>query len=212
MSPTKEPLAPMRQSRIFAWVFIALGGVLFLAAGNYVAVAHQFGFFATIELCSGVAFIAAGIAQLLPPERKRLTMVLRIIAGALYLGSGWIYLTSPHGTNPGEKCTDELGKCINPSLARQCQEGVIEEVPCRGPRGCFKSGALAMTCDVSVAREEERCMTQNEGKSGCSEDHRLMLLCKGHRFERAHECSGPRGCFVANETQLACDTAAPAAE
>jgi len=149
----------------------------------------------------------AGIAQRLSSERLRAALVLRIVAGVLYLGSAVFYVSMPRGTKPGEKCPGGLGSCTTEFTARQCQGGVIVEVPCRGPKGCFNSGALAMTCDVSVARDGEPCMSENEGKFACSEDHRAGLLCQRHRFERSRECTGPRGCFVANGTQIACDMA-----
>jgi hypothetical protein len=197
-------MATAGSGRWLSWALIALGAVLLLAAANYLFVAGRLGLFAVLEICAGLAFIAAGIAQRFSSERRRVALVLRIVAGVLYLGSAAFYLAMPGGRKPGEKCAGGLGSCTTNSTATQCQDGIIAEIPCRGPKGCFKSGALAMTCDVSVAREREPCMNENEGKFACSEDLRAGLVCQQHRFERSRECTGARGCFVTNG-QIACD-------
>lgn len=199
-------MATARSGRWLSWTLIAFGAVLLLAAANYLFVAGRLGLFAVLEICAGLGFIAAGIGQHLSSTRRRAALVLRIVAGVLYLGSAIFYVSMPRGTKPGEKCSGGLGSCTTDSTARQCQDGIIVDVPCRGPKGCFKSGALAMTCDVSVAREQETCMNENEGKFACSEDHRAGLLCEHHRFERSRECTGARGCFVTNG-QIGCDIA-----
>lgn len=105
---------------------------------------------------------------------------------------------------PGDACTQN-GKlaCTSPAGGLLCQNGTLQSLPCRGPRGCHGVGA-ASRCDDDVAQEGDACQqTVNENDS-CSADHQTELVCRDGKFAIARTCKGPKRCSVTGDV-VACD-------
>jgi hypothetical protein len=78
---------------------------------------------------------------------------------------------------------------------------------CRGPRACFfergEAGAEAnkIDCDDGLALEGDPC-TQPR-RITCAMDHKVELVCDGHKFEKKRECR--RSDCRIEGTELSCD-------
>lgn len=91
--------------------------------------------------------------------------------------------------------------CVDNKQALVCHEGKWEEMSCKGPAGCAKSGAEA-TCDQAVADEKEVCNVASDVI--CTADKKGMLECRGNRWTFSQACLGARGCAMGDK-KVVCD-------
>jgi hypothetical protein len=64
---------------------------------------------------------------------------------------------------------------------------------CTGKLGCV-ANAKGATCDLAVAAAGDACTPDNEGNASCTDDGKLLLLCKGGKMEIESTCKGMHGC------------------
>jgi hypothetical protein len=103
---------------------------------------------------------------------------------------------------PGGACKGERREtCVSETQALACHGGTWEEMPCRGPAGCAKSGAES-TCDQSVVADKDVCNLDRDFV--CASDKKGMLECTKGRWTFAQSCLGDRGCTT-DERKVTCD-------
>lgn len=91
--------------------------------------------------------------------------------------------------------------CIDDKQALACHGGKWEEMPCRGPAGCAKTGAENV-CDQSVAADKDVCNLNKDYV--CTSDKKGMLECQNHRWTLVESCLGERGCVI-EQKKVTCD-------
>ncbi|MFO0679506.1 MAG: hypothetical protein U0169_23470 [Polyangiaceae bacterium] len=101
----------------------------------------------------------------------------------------------------GGKCKVGNDACGDPSTSLVCVDGTYAEVPCRGPKGCNRSGGT-IACDTSVATLGDGCAVEKD--AACTADKASVLVCKDKKFTFASHCRGTKGCAVTG-TNVSCD-------
>jgi hypothetical protein len=130
--------------------------------------------------------------------------VCRRIAVAVFAVTLVVCLLDCKKPAPGGACTSN-GKfvCTSATGGLICQNGTLQTLPCRGPRGCQGVGAAAQ-CDDDLAQAGDACQqTLNENYS-CSTDHASELVCKDGKFVVARTCKGLKKCSI-NGDLISCD-------
>jgi hypothetical protein len=79
------------------------------------------------------------------------------------------------------------------------------EVPCKGARGCAKSGDVD-ECDDTVAQDGDPCPRNPPLDYACTQDRTKALVCKDGRFGLWRACRGPDACLVEGGRNVRCDT------
>jgi hypothetical protein len=79
------------------------------------------------------------------------------------------------------------------------------EVPCKGARGCARSGDVD-ECDDTVAQDGDPCPRNPPLDYACTQDRTKALVCKDGRFGLWRACRGPDGCLVEGGRNVRCDT------
>jgi len=72
---------------------------------------------------------------------------------------------------------------------------------CKGPLGCFFTGAK-LHCDDDLADLGDPC--EENGQLSCSVDKKALYKCDGTKYELASTCKGPKGCIIEG-TSAHCD-------
>jgi hypothetical protein len=85
-----------------------------------------------------------------------------------------------------------------------CQGSVFVEAHCRGPGGCSKLGAR-VSCDDSIADEDDLCLESGSENRACSTDKKSSLLCSSGKFKAVQTCRGPTGCQIKGDF-VTCDS------
>jgi hypothetical protein len=109
------------------------------------------------------------------------------------------------GNEAGDPCSksDEgVAVCVTPEAMLACRGRKLEQVACRGPRGCELVGAQA-SCDQSVAAAGESC-TPAASSPACALDKASVLSCQDGRMTQLYRCRGEGGCVSASG-KLSCD-------
>ncbi|MEZ4221035.1 MAG: hypothetical protein R3B13_08900 [Polyangiaceae bacterium] len=77
-----------------------------------------------------------------------------------------------------------------------CKGGEMKsELACRGPDGC-KIADGKLNCDLTLAKLDDVCPAEMEGKHACSVDRKRILICKSQKFAPDSDCSKPgEGCL-----------------
>jgi hypothetical protein len=103
----------------------------------------------------------------------------------------------------GASCKTELKEaCTGDKQALACHDGRWEEMTCRGPGGCSKSGS-DFVCDQSIAEEKDVCNVVDVHL--CTADKKAMLECgRNRRWSFVQACLGARGCSLADR-KVTCD-------
>ena len=80
----------------------------------------------------------------------------------------------------GASCKIETKEvCVDAKQALVCHDGKWEEMTCRGPSGCAKTGSES-SCDQTVAEDKDVCNLVNDFV--CSGDKKGMLECTKNRW------------------------------
>ncbi len=111
---------------------------------------------------------------------------------------------STSGCKPkaGSSCKIESKEvCIAGDRALACHDGKWEEMPCRGPGGCAKSGS-GEACDQSVAEAKDVCNLA--GDFVCASDKKSTLECQKSHWTPAQTCLGEHHCVV-GQGKVVCD-------
>ncbi len=92
---------------------------------------------------------------------------------------------------PGDHCADaEKPKACSKdgSQLLSCKQGKMATVFfCRGPDGCgIKDGKL--NCDLTVAKLDDVCPGEMDGKHACTQDRKQILVCKAQKFSKDSAC------------------------
>ena len=92
---------------------------------------------------------------------------------------------------PGDACKDTekpKGCSTDGKQLLTCQSGKMAlSFWCRGPDGCSaKDGKL--DCDLSVAKLDDPCIKEMEGKNACALDRKAIVVCKGSKFVVDEKC------------------------
>lgn len=102
----------------------------------------------------------------------------------------------------GGSCKDDAPEtCIGDKSALACHDGKWEEMTCRGPQGCIKSGKENV-CDQTVAEANDVCNLPNDFV--CTGDKKGMLECKKNKWVFVQSCLGERNC-VTEQKKVICD-------
>lgn len=102
----------------------------------------------------------------------------------------------------GGSCKIETKEiCVDDKKALVCHDGKLEEMLCRGPKGCSK-GTGDGQCDQSVAEEKDVCNLASDFV--CTSDKKGMLECKGNHWTFVQSCLGERAC-VMEQKKVTCD-------
>jgi hypothetical protein len=102
----------------------------------------------------------------------------------------------------GASCKIETKEvCVSEKQALVCHDGKWEEMSCKGPNGCAKSGNES-TCDQTVAEDKDVCNLVNDYV--CSSDKKGMLECTKNRWSFVQSCLGDRAC-VMEQKKVTCD-------
>ena len=106
---------------------------------------------------------------------------------------------------PGAPCRvpDQL-VCAAADGALVCEGGAWTPVPCRGTRGCVRSGETD-DCDDTVGAEGDACPLNPPLDYACTADHSRALVCKDGRYGLWRACRGPEGCTVEGGRNVRCD-------
>ncbi len=99
---------------------------------------------------------------------------------------------------PGAAPAPEAGSAAGASRA----SWVV--VPCRGPRGCAKSGDVD-DCDDTLGAEGDTCPLDPPLDYACTADHTRALVCKEGRYGLWRACRGPDECTVEGGRNVRCD-------
>lgn len=73
-----------------------------------------------------------------------------------------------------------------------CDQGVLVEIPCRGPTGCISDPnptTRTFECDFTRAAVGDPCLSSAEGTGTCSLDGKQVLICKGGVLEPLGSCA-----------------------
>ncbi len=125
-------------------------------------------------------------------------------ARLLYVAAFVLAALGAEGCKPkaGGSCKIETSEvCNDDKSALACHDGKWEEMSCKGPAGCAKSGN-EYVCDQSVAKEGEVCNLSNNFV--CTADKKAMLECQKNKWVTSQTCLGERGCSI-NEKKITCD-------
>ncbi len=126
----------------------------------------------------------------------RSLLLVACLAGASLFAAG--------GCKPkaGASCKIETKEvCVDAKQALACHDGKWEEMTCRGPAGCAKSGSEG-ACDQTVADDKDTCNLVNDYV--CSSDKKSMLECTKNRWTMVQSCLGERNC-VMEQKKVTCD-------
>lgn len=135
------------------------------------------------------------------PQRIRSREMTRslLLLACLSLAAGTMAGCKPKA---GARCKIEATEvCLDAKLAVVCHEGKWEEMSCRGPNGCAKSGSES-TCDQTVAEDKDVCNVVNDYV--CSTDKKSMLECSKNRWSMVQSCLGERSCAM-DQKKVTCD-------
>jgi hypothetical protein len=122
----------------------------------------------------------------------------------LFLGGLACLACFASGCKPkaGASCKIETKEvCVGDKQALVCHDGKWDEMPCRGPNACTKSGQENV-CDQSVAEDKDVCNLV--GDYVCSGDKKGMLECKSNHWSFVQSCLGSRGCLM-EAKKVTCD-------
>lgn len=91
------------------------------------------------------------------------------------------------------KCTEKDESCVDKQTARLCDDDdKLDTFKCRGSDGCGVDGegSVLVSCDLSIAREGDRCITHKMFalKHTCSEDGRAQLACVDGAWAKEKSC------------------------
>jgi hypothetical protein len=102
----------------------------------------------------------------------------------------------------GGSCAAGQSDCADPKTALTCgKDGKYLAMPCRGDKGCVKTGAKA-ECDNGIAQEKDVCDEEND--VACAVDKKAALECHGGTFGVGETCKGPHGCEIKGD-KITCD-------
>jgi hypothetical protein len=120
---------------------------------------------------------------------------------AVSVGSGFLLLVlvqcNALKQKPGDKCVSN-GKfqCTDPSTALLCANGMLVNMPCRGPNGCQGLGPGSQ-CDDDLGQVGEPCLNGSGGENyACGTDMKSQLVCTSGKWATNSTCKGPGGCKV----------------
>ena len=106
---------------------------------------------------------------------------------------------------PGAPCrTPDQLVCVAADGALVCEGAAWVPIPCRGARGCAKSGETD-DCDDTVGAEGDACPQSPPLDYACTADHARALVCKDGRYGLWRACRGPEGCTVEGGRNVRCD-------
>lgn len=130
--------------------------------------------------------------------------VCRRIAVAVLAVSIAVWLLACKKPAAGGACTSS-GKfiCTSATGGLICQNGTLQTLPCRGPRGCQGVGAAAQ-CDDDLAQAGDACQQMANENYSCSTDHASELVCKDGKFVASRPCKGHEACTVTGDI-IRCD-------
>jgi hypothetical protein len=143
------------------------------------------------------------------------------VIGAVLLALGVLAATGCH-SHPaaGEKCRiadqlvcsahDRALVCDSiappaPSIASSQVDRTWLEVPCKGARGCARTGDDD-ECDDTLASPGDACPRNPPLDYACTTDLSQALVCKDGRFDLWRRCRGPAGCRLLDGRNVHCDT------
>jgi hypothetical protein len=101
---------------------------------------------------------------------------------------------------PGEACRPDQSSCKDPKTGWLCADGVILEVPCKGPEGCKAAEGAPVTCDVRGNAGGDPC---TGAPNVCTEDKKARVECLQKKIQIS-ACRGPEGCFLVGD-RMECD-------
>lgn len=78
---------------------------------------------------------------------------------------------------PGGSCDTTGFLCYDNVTAMECQLGKWIALPCRGPSGCQRDGAV-IKCDMTLNQENDACASSAVGSGLCSSDGKATLECR----------------------------------
>jgi hypothetical protein len=133
----------------------------------------------------------------------RLPWPSRIFVSAIALLVAGSCRSRPSSGSPC-RIPDQLA-CVEDDRALVCESGVWAEVPCRGAKGCSRSGE-ADDCDDTIAVEGDRCPKNPAPDYACTADRARALICVDGHFSVWRECRGPLRCEIGDGRNLRCDT------
>jgi hypothetical protein len=85
-----------------------------------------------------------------------------------------------------------------------CREGKLGlGFYCLGPDGCRASGGK-LDCDLTIARDEDPCTKEMEGKVACNIDQRSIVACKQEKFVIETKCAVGKRCS-SEDGSIRCD-------
>ncbi|MCC6214955.1 MAG: hypothetical protein IT376_08810 [Polyangiaceae bacterium] len=106
----------------------------------------------------------------------------------------------------GDACKDPSHKACaaDGSAFLACSEGKLARVfDCRGKNGCKATGSK-LDCDMTVARIDDPCPKEMEGRPACSDDGAHILECQRGVFAIETPCTGGKRCS-ADGAAIRCD-------
>lgn len=97
--------------------------------------------------------------------------------------------------NAGDPCKDVAKACsVDGKQVLICQAGKLAlAFHCLGENGCKAQGGK-IDCDLTVARDEDPCLQEMEGKVACNIDRRSIVVCKNKKFVIDEKCETGKTC------------------
>jgi hypothetical protein len=102
---------------------------------------------------------------------------------------------------PGDACREEEDYACSADMkaALVCRSNKFVQVNlCKGPKGCRitgdKTAGYKVECDDSIAAQGDAC--EKEEHFSCSNDERMILKCKGKKFEVEEKCRAKEKCQI----------------
>ncbi len=97
--------------------------------------------------------------------------------------------------NAGDVCKPNARACsLDGKQVLTCKDGKLAPAFfCLGPKGC-KAAAGKIDCDLTVARDEDPCMPDMEGKVACNIDQSSIVVCKAGKFTLDEKCEKGKRC------------------
>ncbi len=107
----------------------------------------------------------------------------------------------------GDACAEsEKGKSCSKDGAQllSCQGGKMATLFfCRGPDGC-KIVDKKLNCDLTVAKLQDVCPGEMEGKHACTMDKKSILICKSKKFAADSDCDKPGESCISEGSSVRC--------
>jgi hypothetical protein len=134
-------------------------------------------------------------------NRRPDRLALLIVTATVAIGYGC------HPPRSGDACNVEDQRvCTGADRSLACESGRWVEIRCRGPSGCTKQRHGGDDCDDTIAAPGDSCGRALPADFACSSDGAHALACQDGRFDLWRDCRGEKGCSIAADRHLECDT------